>query len=226
MIHRWFGPFIRKTFLMLALVGGAALAARAVNTGVIAYWPFGSAGLTDASGNGHDLEADGVTVGEYLTFDGTQTKCSTIGNIDLSAYTNITVECMVRRSHDGMSGAELFLEHTENFNNNPGGFYINIDEAAPDVIVTTWKTGGYFGKRSGDNALADGKWHHVMMTIDQSDRSATMLKLYVDGTRCDTQFAQTSIPTPPFFLKNAKLYLGSRNNSKFKFAGDIDEVRI
>ena len=78
---------------------GLAVSASAAET--IAYWPFGTNGFHDVSGNGHDftgveiVESDagyvslnqGTTTNQYL---------KTAAKLDLSGETAVTIECWCR----------------------------------------------------------------------------------------------------------------------------------
>ena len=77
----------------------AAPASAAAET--IAYWPFGTNGFHDVSGNGHDFE--GVEIAEsdaaYVSLNqGTTTNqfLRTVSRLDLSQETAVTFECWCR----------------------------------------------------------------------------------------------------------------------------------
>ena len=79
---------------------GLAISASA-ETETIAYWPFGTNGFHDVSGNGHDFE--GVEIAEsdaaYVSLNqGTTTNqyLRTVSKLDLSKETAVTFECWCR----------------------------------------------------------------------------------------------------------------------------------
>ena len=92
---------LSTVFCAFGAVLGLAVSASAGET--IAYWPFGTNGFHDVSGNGHDLtgvevaESDaaymvlnqGTTTGQYL---------KTATALDLSGETAVTFECWWRKT--------------------------------------------------------------------------------------------------------------------------------
>ena len=72
---------------LVAIAANALLPARALaDTTVIAYWPFGTNGFHDVSGNGHDLTSTTVTESDagYVTLNGTSQFLTTASALDLS----------------------------------------------------------------------------------------------------------------------------------------------
>ena len=113
--------------LTSAMVCGMAACASAE---VVAYWPFGISGLADASGNGHSLvksDAGVVLTNGLARLDGNQTKFSTALPLDLSAYTNLTVEFWMRMTV-ATTNTGIIVEHTENYGANPGAFIVDSAE--------------------------------------------------------------------------------------------------
>lgn len=209
-----------------------AVAASVVSAKTIAFWPFGAKGLTDASGNGNNLEADAnVTIGETATMNGAQRLFSTINALNLSGSSAVTVEFWTKFDAADNQGARFFLELSENTNANPGGFYIDFDEAAGAVLGMYRSGGGNSGaEESPVIGLGDGQWHHVAFVMSPSTLNEGCSKLYIDKThvytRCYCYTANVNNCGWVAFPSNKKLYIGSRANNTYQFKGEIDNVRV
>ena len=90
---------LSTVFCAFSAALGLAVSASAAET--IAYWPFGTNGFHDVSGNGHDFT--GVEIAEsdagYVSLNqGTTTNqyLKTAAPIDLSGETAVTIECWCR----------------------------------------------------------------------------------------------------------------------------------
>ncbi len=83
--------------------------------------PFGMNGLADASGNRNTLvkSAAGVILTNgVVRLDGSQTKFSTALPLDLSSYTNLTVEFWMKATVSAADG--ILIEQPRDYNSNPG----------------------------------------------------------------------------------------------------------
>ena len=214
-----------KALLASAMVCGMAACASAE---VVAYWPFGISGLADASGNGHSLvksDAGVVLTNGLARLDGNQTKFSTALPLDLSAYTNLTVEFWMRMTV-ATTNTGIIVEHTENYGANPGAFIVDSAEGNVSGKVT----GGFLTSSSYNldetpaNATTNGEWHHVAVVYNASSNGAARSMLYFDGVAQSTWSTFTNFGTTAFC--NAYFYIGSRANNSFKYAGDVDDIRI
>jgi hypothetical protein len=213
-----------KVFLFGAVVCGMAAGSSAE---VVAYWPFGMNGLDDASGKGHTLlkSAAGVVLSNGVArLDGTQTKFSTALPLDLSSYTNLTVEFWMRTTAAATTG--IMIEHTETFNSNSGAFMIDVAEGGVSGKVTGgFRVGAWYNlDETPADVAADGQWHHVAVVYDSSKTNVARSVLYFD---CAVQSAWTNYTgDAATSFRNAYLYIGSRANNAYKFVGDLDDIRI
>ena len=194
---------------------------------VVAYWPFGISGLADASGKGHSLvkSAAGVVLSNGVArLDGTQTKFSTALPLDLSSYTNLTVEFWMRTT--AATQLRLILEHTENFNNNAGAFLIDYAEGgAAGKVKGGFRTGTDYNLDETPTGVANNdQWHHVAVVYDTTKNNDARSVLYFDGVAQSTSGSSTNSESVGF--RNAYLYIGSRANSEYKFVGELDDIRI
>ena len=206
------------------------LQSRSVGTiNVRAYWKFDSANpLADSSGNGNTLQgSQGVTFANgCASFNGTASDVRTANTLDLSAYTDVTVECFVRK-HLGADATAMILENSSNAPvNNPGAFYFTLGEASTGSVngLFRFSTGYRYGV-SPEYQINNG-WHHIALVKDSSKAGNLdgCMGLYVDGVRMGTYTGGAKASDTP--LRNDYLYLGSRANSSFFLDGDIDDVRI
>jgi len=218
---------VAKALLAGAMVCGMAACASA---DVVAYWPFGISGLADASGNGHSLvKSDGGVVlsNGMARLDGTQTKFSTALPLDLSAYTNLTVEFWMRMTV-ATTNTGIMIEHTETFNSNAGAFMIDAAEAgAAGKVTGGFRTSSSFGYNLDEtpaNATTNGEWHHVAVVYNASKTGADRSMLYFDGVAQSTWSTFTNFEATAFC--NAYFYIGSRANNSYRYVGDLDDIRI
>ena len=98
-----------KLFLLIAMFCTLSIYMKA---DVVAYWPFLTNGLNDVSGNGNALTAERVKFnGGAAVLDGSQVFFNTVSNVNLSAYSNVTVECFVKTT--SASSMHMLLEISE-----------------------------------------------------------------------------------------------------------------
>ena len=202
--------------------------ARSADTiGVRAYWKFDSADpLADASGNGNTLQGtQGVTFANgCASFNGTASDVRTVNTLDMSAYTDATIEFFIRK-HTGADALSIVMELSQNATSYSGAFYFSLNEAATGAVNGLFRLAdGYRYGNSPANNLNTG-WHHVALVKDSSNSgNVYCISLYVDGVRMGdyTGNARNSGTA----LRNDFLYLGSRKNSQFFLDADIDDVRV
>ena len=216
---------MNKLLMMLAL--GACVSAGAAET--IAYWPFGSWGYADASGNGLDLRANGdVSLANgAVAFGGAAGACRTRQPLDLrTCAKGFTVELWVRRPAGAQSTEQMLIEQTRQSSalSATGAFYIVLDEEFGPGVYSMMKTRDGAHIDHAANSLGDGKWHHVAFVWDPSAAGDDRGRLYLDGAR-QPQFAAHRRTDVPGFVRDV-LWLGSRAGEKCLFRGELDDVRI
>lgn len=194
---------------------------------VIAHWRFDEgAGLTDSSGNGNTLAGSGVTFTNGVArFSGAHT-FNTAAALDLTACSNLTVECFLRST--AATAGMIFLEQTTQFFTKPGAFIVSLNE----TNATGQMMGGFCtaaGTKlnldiTARNAAADGQWHHVAIVYDRSKTGQDRSLLYLDGVAQGVYASWTDGSSTAF--RNDILYIGSRNNAAPYYTGDLDDIRI
>lgn len=227
---------ISKKFVIGVTFVFTCCVASASGGDVIAYWPFGAHGLKDMSGNGNHLVSNGsgsflgtgVSIGYegQLVLDGTQTKLNT-GAIDLSPYSAYTVECWVR-TPDVQSALQMILELSEDSGLVNGSFYLDLNESGAGSLLSSLRVISAYGHNQDTtppNAMHDFAWHHAALVVTSTADGADQAKLYFDGEQQAT-FGSYTASAAMTFPSDKKLYVGSRANAKFKFIGELDEVRI
>jgi hypothetical protein len=197
----------------------------------VAYWKFDPGSLEVDSVGGHHLSNSGVTSsldkpplapGEgSAVFSGSQTNFSTTQSLDLSGYTDLTVEYFIKTN---LSGLAIVFEHFGASTGEPGV----IGSAINDIGLSLegfqrGVTGTYISATAFD--VTDDAWHHVAITFDGSETSDGRINLFVDGSNVG-EFQPAHFPTgTPSFI-NGVFYVGSRGNTELQFAGNLDELRI
>ena len=194
---------------------------------VIAYWPFSRRQpLADASGNGRALSGTGVTFkDDAAVLDGNQTAFGTLPRtLNLRPYPALTVECFMRTTS---AGAGVVLEHTPNFTVSRGGFIQLVNEVAAGQFDGGFSMPGsaYNIDSTAAGAVADGQWHHVALVYDPAGSGDDRVRVFLDRVQQGKRDAGWNSDADLAFL-NAALFIGSRNNSDIKFAGELDDVKI
>ena len=211
---------------------GLAVSATA-ETETIAYWPFGTNGFHDVSGNGHDFE--GVEIAEsdagYVSLNqGTTTNqfLRTVAKLDLSQETAVTFECWCRIT-ERPSGDYAVLFSTPEPWVGTGGFIIyNVGVYQAQMRTST--AGWQLDNSNPVDNWTDGMWHHVAYVIERSRvNDHYSCRLYIDGVLRNNGGTTGGAPftVPPLFndffqIGNCLGYVAGKSY----FRGYIDDVRI
>ena len=216
-------------FTMIGVVATlAALPLEASDT--VAYWPFGSQGGRDASECGYDLKVSGNVkfADGAIRFDGQDAVCSTVLPVDLRQYVKgLTVEFFMRVPNDARNGTMMVLEFTENSSSpqNAGAFYVDIDETPQSKLRGQMKTkSGHHIDDCTGISLNDASWHHVALVLDFSGKGDDLCRLYLDGVQQPQNRTHSRTDFVP--LGRARLFIGSRADTKYRFVGELDDIRI
>ena len=211
---------------------GLAVSATA-ETETIAYWPFGTNGFHDVSGNGHDFE--GVEIAEsdagYVSLNqGTTTNqfLRTAAKLDLSQETAVTFECWCRIT-ERPGGDYAVLFSTPEPWVGTGGFIIyNVGVYQAQMRTST--AGWQLDNSNPVDNWVDGMWHHVAYVIERSRvNDHYSCRLYIDGVLRNNGGTTGGAPftVPPLFndffqIGNCLGYVAGKSY----FRGYIDDVRI
>ena len=209
-----------------ALVPGQFLTARTEGTPpVIAYWRFNEGeGLTDSSGQGNTLTGSAVFTNGVARFNGTDSTLSTISSLNLSGCTNLTIEFFLRTTVSAQ--LMMLLEQSVETAPRPGAFYFDLNENnARGLIYSVFRTtDSHHVDQTATDAAADGQWHHVAWVYDVAQAGDSRARLYLDGVEQAQGLYANSTTTPT--LLNDILYIGSRANSAYLYAGEMDDIKI
>lgn len=212
-----------------ALTTNQFLQARTCDTPpVAAYWRFdGNAPLADSSGNNHALSQSGIAfVNGAARLTGTQSAFNTLNTLDLSPFSDLTVELFMRTT--AATSSMMLVEQTSVYWQNPGAFMVDVNETNDAGRVM-----GGFCTATGTklnldisprNAASDGQWHHVALVYNSAASGASRSTLYLDGVAQPPYAAWTNDTATAF--RNAMLFIGSRNNASYKYAGELDDIKI
>jgi hypothetical protein len=193
------------------------------------YYRLGeSAGPTafDSSGGGHDATyaASGVTYGvagaivndanSAITLDGTAGSVQETSGAGVpTGFANRSVEAWFKTT--SATDMPIVSYGTPGVANQYFGVYVN--GTAIEVKTGAGTTITFPGSAS----LANGAWHHVVVTYD-SGAIAGNLKVYIDGVNFGTQTPAALLTTT---LDAAGLEVGKDETPAF-FNGSLDEVAI
>ena len=198
-----------------------------------AYYPFGTNGTHDVSGNGHDLTAVGSPVFDEgtLSLNGSS-YLKADGNYPFSQFfkSGLTFECFFRTTDTfGVDAAKILFETSTNhwgYSGNSGAFHLSLRTGGTAVSggLRCFGTDAYNTQRTtGTPPLNDGRWHHAAVVYDPSlAGTKDVIRTYVDGMAApdvDTSTAVTGLFDGP-------LHLGARIDGQIPAKADMDEVRI
>lgn len=193
--------------------------------GLVAYWPFeeeNEARFEDVTGNlstrrtGGTVEtASGIFGSSGVSFsgEGSLVEISDHGSLDPGRNGFAVSVWLKTSSSDGEAGL------ISKWNDGTGtGWYLRMDS---NRLVTTMRSDGNTLEVSSDNALTDGKWHHVALIYNEGVGGDAGLRLFVDGSLKGQARGRISLDT------EEPLYLGGSPGSPVgSFEGKLDEIRI
>ncbi len=203
----------------------------AAETETIAYWPFGTNGFHDVSGNGHDLVGTNVAESDaaYMILNqGSTTNqyLKTATALDLSGETAVTFECWFRQTPAKPARVTCLLMSSANPSTGTGGFLITNNGRIQSQYRAV--EGGWQIDYSDEHPSAwnDGMWHHVGYVVERSRTDHFSCRLYVDGVRQTGGGANPVIAAlfnDVFMIGGGSTTYEAGNNY---FRGYIDDVRI
>lgn len=210
---------MKMSNLLMILALGACCSAVAAET--IAYWTFDEdpLGVTDASGQGHELVSDGgVSISEGAAiFDGNAHVFNTKRSLPFHSGKAYTIECFLKpASQSGMIPFEL---------TRLSGSVMCYPHVSPDPlednIVNFKSVWGSWSSRSLPDYCGD-KWHHLAVVFDPTaEEQQERYRVYLDYVEYTTGYVGDDVT-----LEDCVLHIGSRQNSQCLYRGEIDDVRI
>ena len=200
----------------------------------IAFWPFGTDGVRDVTGNGFDLEArwDGVGFG-----NGCAQFAGTGGLIYSAAFpahafsnTGLTYEFFFRTTSTSDSLAML-LENSGSYSSAPGRLHVRLDASCSTLRATIRTLGGEEGyntsiAREREARANDGAWHHVAVVYDPKGAGAERLRVYQDGALLVKYPGDSNSDNLACLAGDCSLFLGARAGTDLPFVGEMDDVRV
>lgn len=128
------------------------------------------------------------------------------------------------------TGGGTFLPFVSNWTGSGGYFmalYSPSGASGPfQLLGQISGTGGTAYKHTNTTTnLADGEWHHVVLTHADGTATAAGLSLYVDGTLQTTLISDTIGDPITSIANGVPLYIGTRDDAIF-YQGSVDEVAI
>ncbi|MBQ3288447.1 MAG: laminin G domain-containing protein [Kiritimatiellae bacterium] len=212
-------------------------------TETIAYWPFGTNGFHDVSGNGRDLvgveiaESDaaymvlnqGTTTGQYL---------KTATALDLSGETAVTFECWWRKTAAYNGSYPMLMAAAHVGANDLGSFFVSQYSGADGIIRSQYRSAAESWQLDYTNnndpmfvggKVNDGMWHHVAYVVNRAETTKSkQCRLYVDGVEVAKTGVWKTEPNTIAALFNDYFVIGGGTdyNASDSWNGYIDDVRI
>jgi hypothetical protein len=163
-------------------------------------------------------------VGGGASFNGTTQSMSSAAAVNLSGGKTASIEFWLNPT--ALSSVAVLLETSANFNSNPGA--ILFDPAGESgkwgFLVSKGDAANYNGVTLNTNPSL-GDWHHVAVTIDLTAGTGQAVAVYIDGAPAAVTQGRTA-DLSALNLGNLPVFLMARNNSQFRQAGRLDEVRF
>ena len=211
---------------------------------MVAWWPLDETSGTNANDIINDNDGthqNGPTsvsgmVGGALSFDGVNDYVKVPDNnvLDFGANQDFSIDAWILAAKESNRVRTIVDKRYEDGKTNTKGYTFFLNNGKLSFQLATGN-GSWFCANNPSSSctnytsssanLADGKWHHVAVTVNRSS-SAPIGTFYVDGLPIDT----TSIPS--FRLgdlsNDQPLTIGRSTNTIVgsNFQGNIDEVEI
>ncbi|RPG56515.1 MAG: hypothetical protein CBD95_004560, partial [Flavobacteriales bacterium TMED235] len=185
----------------------------------------------DLSGNGNDFRIYGATYNNsgYFDFDGSNDWARTISSLDLSSFSNVTVQIYFKT--ENTNSTEATYEYSTNWNTQSGGFGLFAHSASGPFVNNTHHTNqnGGFSGNSGRNYQfnINSNWH-LHTNIHSMVNDATGRLSYVDHTLIP--FTSSPYPNSTATINgsfsNHHFYVGSRAGTNYYLNGQVQSVII
>jgi hypothetical protein len=198
--------------------------------GLTHFWPMdepSGSSFADLVGSANASISGGVSLGQpgglaetsaAAVFNGSSGAAQ--ANLDLSSSNELTVEFWMKWSAFADNDA-LAMEFTPNFNETPGGFAVDPNDAGGEFSVGVGegatRNNAYFARPSAE------QWHHYDFVINTEGPGETEITPYVDGQA--VSYTKIESNTGGGFA-NSTLYWMSRNASSLFGGGSMQDVAL
>lgn len=185
----------------------------------------------DLSGNGNHFTLNNMSYNSngYFTLNGTSSYAISTNNLDLSPYTSVTCEVMIRPV---VGTSSMVYEHTTNWNSQSGGFGFNINSAGgtftANVIHSNHNPASTTWGRNYNSNTNSGNWGFHSQTfsrvVDSKGRYAIQ-----DGQEkpfTSSPYSSSTATTTNTTFVSAKMHLGSRAGSVAWYSGDLASFKV
>ncbi len=197
----------------------------------VASYPGSGTDWYDLSGNGNDFRIYGATYNNsgYFDFDGSNDWARTITSLDLSSFSNVTVQIYFKT--ENTNSTEATYEHSTSWNTQSGGFGLFAHSAGGAFVNNTHHTNqnGGFSGNSGRNYQfnINSNWH-LHTNIHSMVNDATGRLSYVDHTLIP--FTSSPYPNSTATINGSfsdhHFYLGSRAGTNYYLNGQVQSIII
>lgn len=214
-------------FDIIDLSGGST---GTLNNGLQLHLPLNEtegAAAQDVSGNGRDGAVAGTAVwgtgkvGGALQFDGVDDQVVVTGWKGISGGSSRTISAWIKTSS---TADQAIVAWGKNDTNKKWIFRVQDDNG----IVGALRCEVNGGHIVGHVNVADGQWHHVAVTLQESEGGVRVneAKMYVDGALQRTSSsASAPVQTADAAGGGVDVMIGNDQQGR-RFTGQIDEVRI
>ena len=213
---------ITLALLLLAVTTQAQVARRVQGDGLVAWWPFEDAQVTDRSGSGNNLTMTdgGALVRGYVGGGRDTAKLFCDSNSTLQFTNQFTVSAFVRLTtltSLGNNGPAIVGKWVTQSGNR--SYVFHIQETTGKLGCAVSSDGNYDAANEvyGVNQIALGKWYHVAVTFNSG-----AVVFYVNGSRDVTR----STTATSIRVNTTPVHVFNQDGVSRQLNGVLDDVRI
>ncbi len=195
-----------------------------------AYYPFGTNGPNDTTGNGNNLAWPTWQSSSPSYLDGTLSlngSCNvgSPGSFPFSQFTRsgLTFEFFFKTT--STASEAILMETSGDYNGNIGAFIMYLQNNSTEVFCGLRTDDGRNCEAStGAPAANDGRWHHVAMVYDPTKTGEDLVVSYLDGEKLPVcgSYTQSNL----WMIRDNSFFIGARANYKLWATAEFDDVRI
>lgn len=158
--------------------------------------------------------------GSALLFDGSNDYAS-LASLDLTNTDKMSLSFWIKWSS---VNTPILLEYSTSYAAN-NAFVLDLNDGALGRILLADHTTSGYNSAFTSGSYNDGKWHHVVATIDRG-LGVYQNSLYVDGAYDTIQSPNYTADINGNFGGPYPFYIGSRAGGGYFFSGGLEDIRL
>ncbi|MDP2335268.1 MAG: SdrD B-like domain-containing protein [Bacteroidota bacterium] len=198
-------------------------------SGMVAWWAFDETSGTTATDLAGTNNIGTLTNGPIpvvgkvlkgLHFDGVDDYVEAPDQPELNFGTgDFSFDAWIQTTDDQIYGAELIDKRTVTTNGLVGYSFLLVNGKLSLQLAENWTSYTTYGSQV---FVADGKWHHIAITVSRKDQKGILF--YLDGV--ETQYGDPTLHPGPL-TNSGPLKIGSQSHMEgYFFNGILDEIEL